>query len=214
VTRHFSSYDHLLSVFPHYERGARSPHPGYQAFTRAQAGIPVFAENTPMDSATTDLKEISAVFSREPNLNWFMRLRGMDGYALVKFGDAESRAMCEEAWGRLPSTQVVTRAGGTEFWIFQRKKGDPMFRLNRPILAGVDAKITSICPLPGNRHKRTGQTWHWREKSAPGEIAIPFLPKSWIASLPRRLGEETRLAITKRPEYRRPYSRMWTGDYN
>jgi hypothetical protein len=106
----------------------------------------------------------------------------------------------------------VTRKGGTEFWVYQRRHGDPIFALNRPILPDVIAIVSSYCQIAGNKHK-SGDLWYWRENSAPGEIALTYLPKSWIACLPRRVADAPSLTIAPRHEFDPRAARGWS-DYH
>ena len=92
------SFEHLLAPYPAYERGARSIHAGCQAFYRAHAGFHVYPEGTTMECATTDPREVANIFSKEPNLNWFVRGRGNDGLVILKFASDEDSINCEREW--------------------------------------------------------------------------------------------------------------------
>lgn len=206
------SFEFLLAPYPAHERGARSARAGVQAFYRAQAGVPVYPAGTTMECATTAPREVANIFTSEPNLNWYMRGRGQDGLVILKFSSEADRKRCELEWGKLPATHVAERPGGTQYWIFQRRVGDPFFRLNRPLIAGVKAQVSSIAQMPGNKH-RSGALFVWREKCAPGEVSLAYLPKSWTASLPRRVADCSRLIITPRHEFSKREARGW-DDWN
>lgn len=168
-----------------------------------------------MAAATTDADEIAKAFELEPHLRWYLRCRGVDGFVCAKFGSADDRAKCEVEFGKLRATRVVVRDGGTEYWVFRRLKNhDPLFRLNRPLIPGVKARLTSVCPLSGNRH-RSNEMFRWRDP----EITFSHLSESWIASLPRRIAdsplatamraEESPLAVVAREEFDRRAVSRW-----
>jgi hypothetical protein len=164
-----------------------------------------------MQAATTDLKIISGIFAKEDSLNWFCRGKAKNGFVFLKFGSDADRAACEREWGRLPETHVVERHGATQYWLFRRRKNDPVFVLQRPILDGAVAIVTSWSQLPGNT-SRHGGTWQWRQGCAPGEVAsMAYLPNGWQASLPRSIREYPKLVITPRYEFEPHEARGWNG---